>query len=320
MDRISVALCSYNGASHLAEQLASLSRQSRAPDQLVIVDDCSADHSVAIAREFAARASFPVEVFENPVNLGYRANFERALRLCTGDVIALCDQDDVWVDDKLEQIEAALADSGAGLVFSDAVLVDAQLRPTGRTLWEAVEFTPRLRRSARLGQLSETLVSRSVVTGATMAFSRRWLPLVLPIEEPADHDAWIALLISMVDAVTVIDEPLILYRQHSGNQIGARKSSVRQKWERARRERFTVLERHRRICSRALDRLKEQGVVNERTRRLARAVRDLEARAELPHSRLARALAVARLLSEGGYGPGGRAVVRAIGDVAGDPL
>src|ERR1019366_197610 len=95
-NRISVALCTYNGERFLSQQLASIGKQTRLPDELVVCDDSSTDRTVAIVREFAASVSFPVRVFENQRNLGSAANFERAIRLCDGDLIALSDQDDIW--------------------------------------------------------------------------------------------------------------------------------------------------------------------------------------------------------------------------------
>src|SRR5690349_17434303 len=119
--RISIALCTYNGGPFLAEQLASYVQQTRLPDELVVCDDCSSDNTMAILRDFAARAPFAVRLHQNAANLRSTRNFEQAIRLCTGDVIALSDQDDVWLPEKLERMERTLAaDPEISLVFSDA--------------------------------------------------------------------------------------------------------------------------------------------------------------------------------------------------------
>jgi glycosyltransferase involved in cell wall biosynthesis len=87
-NRISVALCTYNGERFLPQQLASMANQTRPPDELIVCDDRSSDRTIGIIREFAASATYPVKIFENKSNLGSAANFERAIRLCAGNLIA----------------------------------------------------------------------------------------------------------------------------------------------------------------------------------------------------------------------------------------
>ena len=119
-------MSTYNGAAYLPEQLASLVAQVRQPDELVICDDYSTDQTQTIIHEFSATSPFPVHTYLNEQNLGSTRSFERAIGLCTGDVIALCDQDDVWRNDKLKLIEEAFTNAPAvGLVFSDAEIVVA---------------------------------------------------------------------------------------------------------------------------------------------------------------------------------------------------
>jgi glycosyltransferase involved in cell wall biosynthesis len=219
--KLSVALCTYNGENYLREQLASILRQTRLPDELVICDDLSTDQSVAIAREFATTAPFPVRVEVNAENLKSTRNFARAIELCVGDVIALADQDDVWLPHKLAALEAALAASPeAGFVFSDAEAVGPGLEPLGYRLWEAIRFWPREQQRFRRGEAFECLLRRYRVTGATMAFRQEYRDLILPIPPEWVHDAWIALLISAVAPCALVEEPLIRYRQHSSQQHG----------------------------------------------------------------------------------------------------
>src|SRR3982751_1684084 len=128
--RMSVAMCTYNGAEFLPAQLESIVRQARKADEIVICDDGSTDESRSLLKKFAADAPVPVSLRFNEKNLGSVKNFEQAIQLCSGDVIALSDQDDVWRSDKLQLIEEAFGRSpSAGLVFSDAELVDENLQP-----------------------------------------------------------------------------------------------------------------------------------------------------------------------------------------------
>jgi hypothetical protein len=166
----------------------------------------------------------PVKLQINERNLGSTRNFERAIASCTGDVIALCDQDDVWRSDKLQLIEDAFARaSTAGLVFSDAEIVDENLNSLGRRMWVERGLTRRKRKLFDAGRSLDVLIPGWTVTGATTAFRSRFKDLILPIpdEIPMLHDGWIALAIAAVADVTLIAEPLVKYRQHGGQQVGA---------------------------------------------------------------------------------------------------
>lgn len=217
--RISVALCTYNGARYLEHQLASIAAQTRPPDEVVACDDGSRDDTVAILRGFAASSPFRVTVVENPVNLRSTKNFEKAIGLCDGDVIATADQDDAWYPFKLERIESVMgADPGVGLVFSDADLIDGEGDRIGVRLWESVRFQ-RAREVAGRGGFA-TLLRRSAVTGAAMAFRAEHRRLFAPIPSSWVHDEWIGLVIAAHARVTPIAEPLMQYRRHDNNQVG----------------------------------------------------------------------------------------------------
>ena len=128
--RLSIALCTYNGSAYLSEQLESLAAQTRTPDELVVCDDNSTDgRTVEMVRAFARNSPFAVRFSVNRKTLGPKKNFQRAIARCQGDVIFLCDQDDVWEPNKLARIEETLlAAPEAGFVFTDAEVVDEDLR------------------------------------------------------------------------------------------------------------------------------------------------------------------------------------------------
>jgi len=219
---VSIALCSYNGARYLQEQLDSFAVQSRLPDELVICDDRSLDETVEVIKAFASKAPFPVRLTINEQNLGSTKNFEKAIDLCKGDVILLSDQDDVWREDKIMRFEIAFVSApSVGAVFSDAEVVDEHLRPLGYHLWESIRFSPAQQKRFIGGKSVEVLLKHNVVTGATFAFRGSFRDLVLPIPGCWQHDGWIALLIAASAGLSIIDEPLVKYRQHSKNQIGA---------------------------------------------------------------------------------------------------
>ncbi len=217
---LSIALASYNGEHYLREQLDSIARQTRLPDELVISDDASVDATSIIACEFALNAPFPVRFLRNSERLGSTHNFENAIRACRGNIIFLCDQDDSWYPDKVAQIEQHFINHpDAGAVFTDGDVVDKELNLLGLRLWKIFKFNSRQQVQISACDALGVLLKHPVVTGATMAFRATYRDLILPIPDTW-HDAWIALLIGTVSCLDILPMPLIAYRQHDMNQLG----------------------------------------------------------------------------------------------------
>ncbi|HET7114426.1 MAG TPA: glycosyltransferase family 2 protein [Pyrinomonadaceae bacterium] len=215
-------MCTYNGAEFLPAQLESIVRQSRPPDEIVVCDDGSTDETRAVLAKFVAEPHIKIKT--NETNLGSIRNFEQAISLCTGDIIALSDQDDVWRQDKLGLIESTFTKNPkAGLVFSDAEIVDEKLNPSGRRMWSEVGLDSHKRKLISNGRALDVLITGWTVTGATMAFRSQYKTLSLPIPTNIQmiHDGWIALTVASVADVIALEEPLIKYRQHERQQIGA---------------------------------------------------------------------------------------------------
>jgi len=221
---ISIAMCTFNGADYLQEQLVSIAKQTRLPYELVVCDDGSTDLTLQILDEFKKKALFPVIIHCNKERLGATKNFEKAITLCNGEIIALSDQDDVWLPQKLEKIEELFKEhSNTGYIFSDGIIVNEKLQPLNFTLWDQFLFTKNARKRFEQGHQNqvEILIHHNVVTGATMAFRKNIKNLILPIPEEWVHDEWIALLASAVGASGIfVDEPLIKYRLHDRQLIG----------------------------------------------------------------------------------------------------
>lgn len=225
--RISVAMCTYRGERYLREQLDSLTRQTRLPDELVICDDDSRDETLTIISGFAASAPFPVTWRCNEINVGSTRNFQHAIALCSGDIIALADQDDVWHADKLMMVEELFFSSPeTGAVFSNACVVNESLSPLGYTLWDTVGFKARQKIQFSRKREFEVLLNHNVVTGATMAFRSSLRDRIFPIPEEWVHDAWIAIVLSLFSGLRFIDSCLMEYRQHEYQQIGGLKSTI----------------------------------------------------------------------------------------------
>jgi glycosyltransferase involved in cell wall biosynthesis len=219
--RISIALCTYNGAAFLASQLDSFRAQSRLPDELVVCDDGSLDDTLHILERFAAEANFPVHIFRNPVRLGSTANFSQAIGLCTGEIIVLSDQDDVWRSTKLAQIESAFtATPNTGGVFSNGILIDDHGQELRGNLWSRVGFNKHQQAAVRKNQAFDMLFRGNFATGATMAFRKNMTSVLLPIPAGWVHDYWIASLLAATSQLDFIDAPLIEYRCHTSQQLG----------------------------------------------------------------------------------------------------
>ena len=225
--KISVAMCSYNGERFIGEQLKSLVLQTRLPDELVICDDKSTDGTENIIKKFIENAPFPVRYSINDTNIGVVRNFEKAITLCTGDIIFLSDQDDVWVNEKLEKVEKVFeADPGADHVFSDALLTDPSGKDLPYTMWQHIRLTAKRLGLFDAGQQAKTLLGIDfVVLGCTMAFRSEMLRIFLPFPgglRDGLHDQWIAMMLSFTGHRAVaIREPLVKYRQHLLQQSGS---------------------------------------------------------------------------------------------------
>ena len=306
-NRFSIALCTYNGARHLREQLNSIAAQTRPPDELVICDDCSTDATHAIITDFAASAPFAVNSHINERNLGSTKNFERAIGLCVGDYIALSDQDDVWLPAKLAQLEAEFDRApNVGLIFTDAEVIDEVARPTGYTLWEKLPVRPAERHRLRSRRAIDELMEGSTVTGATMAFRGRFKDLLLPIptDLPIIHDAWIAILVAAVSEVLPIAAPLIRYRQHAEQQVGAKERKRDERGVREAMRRTTSYHEIIEIGIQVQQRLSEHSDIyksDDALSRLAARLTHLRMRANLPGRPLPRFTCVVRELLTGRY-------------------
>ena len=132
MNKISIALCTFNGERFLQEQLDSLAAQTRLPDEVVVGDDGSTDRTLEILEAWAKTVPFPVKIFKNTKNLGYTRNFEKCLNSCSGDILFPCDQDDVWFPTKIERMVSVFTSSSkTGLVYCQAGSVDENNQKLG---------------------------------------------------------------------------------------------------------------------------------------------------------------------------------------------
>ncbi|MDP3588873.1 MAG: glycosyltransferase family 2 protein [Sulfuricurvum sp.] len=211
---ISIAMATYNGEQFLAHQLDSILFQSYTNIEIIICDDKSTDTTHEILRHYA-QEDRRIQLFFNEKNIGLVKNFEKAISLCTGEYIALADQDDIWEKNKIAILLQSMCT--ADLIHSNAQLIDDN---------GAVFASSYSHYSHK--QLDKDIYSYLMgnnVTGCTSLFSRQLLTNALPF--PQDifvHDWWLALCAFKHGGIIYCDQPLINYRQHSHNQIGAANS------------------------------------------------------------------------------------------------
>ena len=224
--KVSVVMCAYNGQKFLHEQLSSIVKQTRRPNEIIICDDCSTDNSWAILKRFELLAPFAVRLRRNSSNIGVTANFESGLQMATGDIVFLCDQDDVWRSDKIEStIKIFGRDPEIGMVFTDGELVDQNMRPDNMTLWQASNITPETLRDFEQQPLQFLLARQNIITGAAAAFSRKVIKAALPFPKRMAvlHDAWLGQVAASVSRVKCDPRLLFKYRQHSSQLVGTRR-------------------------------------------------------------------------------------------------
>lgn len=220
----SVVLCTFNGARFLEAQWDSLLAQSRPPDEIVVRDDGSDDGTWAMLDGLSARAAargVRVRLIRNEHNLGYVANFEAVLRDASGDLLFLCDQDDVWHAEKLAILVAAFEQRADLLLLcTDARRIGEEGAALPRSLFEVLKVSRAELRRIHDGRGFEVLLRRSLATGATIALRRTLLADALPFPAGWVHDEWLAIIAAALGGFDCLEQPLIGYRQHPRNQLG----------------------------------------------------------------------------------------------------
>lgn len=211
--KVSVALAAYHGEAYLAEQLQSILPQLGEADEVLVSDDAPGGETQRIVQQFALRDP-RVRYLAGP-GQGVCANYEHALRHCTGDILFLCDQDDVWLPQKVQRVKNAFV-PGVFLVLHDAVVTDANLKTVQASFFQA--------HGQHRGLLAN--IVKNTYIGCCIAIHRSLLELALPFPENLPmHDWWLGLLAEASGGVAVLHEQLLLYRRHDSTVTGRNKNS-----------------------------------------------------------------------------------------------
>ena len=221
---VCILMASYNGAAYIGAQIDSVLQQTFRDFVLYIQDDGSDDGTWAIIQDYARKQPERIVAERNPANSGSaKHNFFQMMLAHREDFVMLCDQDDVWLPDKVEKTLAAMQKAQAQygedvpiLVHTDLTVVDGDLRVLDPSYRHTVNGN--WRRTALHYELAQ-----NTVTGCTAMYNR---PLGDLIRREPDfcvmHDWWLALTASAFGKIVPLEEATMLYRQHGGNEMGAK--------------------------------------------------------------------------------------------------
>lgn len=219
---IAILMSTYNGERYLREQIDSLLNQTYKGWKLYIRDDGSTDSTVSILIDYVKRYPDLIVLLSDGLgNLGPGNSFMHVLSIVSADYYMFCDQDDVWLNDKIEKTFfklKSIEDKSNGqpvLVFSDLFIVDKSLNVVSNSLWKKCHRKPDNTLS-----VYRMLTYGSPSYGCTMMFNEYAKRLLYPYKNWKFHDHWTVLIVSYFGQVGYVNEPLIYYRQHENNVGG----------------------------------------------------------------------------------------------------
>jgi glycosyltransferase involved in cell wall biosynthesis len=251
---IDILLATYNGERFLRPQLDSLLAQTEQGFRILARDDGSSDGTIAVLGEFAkAHPGRLAAVGTRGPGLGACGNFAALAALSTAPYVMFCDHDDVWHPDKvaaslgeMRRLEAEHGPQTPILVHADLRVVDERLEEISprMSLYQGVDI--------RRGSDFPHLLVQNTATGCTLMANRALVEAALPVPPGAIlHDHWFALVAAACGRVSLIDRPLIDYRQHAGNAVGAAGMGLMLIWKRFREGSARYRRSYLAICAQA---------------------------------------------------------------------
>jgi glycosyltransferase involved in cell wall biosynthesis len=203
---ISVIVCVYNGAQFIEEQLASIIVQTYGVAEIIVVDDASSDDTFEVVKRAAARDN-RIALYKNEFNIGFTANFEKAMKMANHDFIAIADQDDIWNLHKIEKMMAAFKPDAAA-IYCDSVHFSKKI--------PAVPVANKKNRRIQ-GTEVRKLSMYNTVSGHALIIRKSLLAQALPIPTNIYYDWWLALQAATNGGLQFLDEILVYQRVHDNN-------------------------------------------------------------------------------------------------------
>jgi len=200
---VSIAMCTYNGERFLKEQLDSLVYQDYSNLEIVIADDCSKDQTPQILQEYSSRFPF-IRLYFNKKNLGYIKNFENAIQLCKGELIALSDQDDIWAKDKISKMVSHMGEHV--LLYHDSEFINDKGESLNKKMSDILNMYA--------GNSFKPFLFFNSVSGHACLFRKELIKISLPFPKEIFHDRWLTYAAVNLGTIGYLDLPLVKYRQH----------------------------------------------------------------------------------------------------------
>jgi glycosyltransferase involved in cell wall biosynthesis len=238
--KVSIALATYNGSAYLPGLLDSIFHQTYTDIEVVASDDCSTDATVDILKEYQRNHRLSYSV--NRERVGFLRNFDRAISMCSGEFIALADQDDIWHHHKIETLLESIGSSS--LICSDCSMIDERGNP----------IAPSYRKALRIPVPEDEYQYYGVaflnyIMGCTVLFRKELAERALPIpDEAISHEWWLGICACRLNGIRYLPESLVSYRQHGANAVGGRelwtlRGMIRYIFSKERKEIFRKEER-----------------------------------------------------------------------------
>jgi glycosyltransferase involved in cell wall biosynthesis len=221
--KVSVALCTYNGEKYLHEQLNSILNQTVIPDEIVICDDGSQDTTMKIVSDYQTQFPSIFTISQNETNLGFIKNFEKAINLCSHEIIVISDQDDVWEKDKVEETIRFFEENPSfDGVFHDLKLIDDDHLHPSYLNWKGIQHEDVIR-EIKAHDLFAALVKKgSFILGCALAIKKVALKKYEMESFPIAHDYYIVQKLSSKNSLGFIPKSLSAYRLHPNQVYGLR--------------------------------------------------------------------------------------------------
>jgi len=207
---VSICIATYNGEEYLKKQLDSLCNQTYKNIEILIQDDASSDNTVNIIKTYQKK--YNIELFINSANVGYIKNFETLIKKAKGDYIALCDQDDIWAENKIELLVSNISESS--LIYSNSLLIDSHGNSLNTTLQE------KLKNNFITSIEPLNFFFDNSVSAHAMLFKKELLSTIFPFPEHIYFDTWIASNAANEEGISYLEKNLVYYRQHATNTLG----------------------------------------------------------------------------------------------------
>jgi glycosyltransferase involved in cell wall biosynthesis len=218
---VSIAMATYNGEQFIEKQIESLLHQTYRPIEIIISDDGSTDNTLIIVEEYIKKYPF-IFLFNNEKQHGIKKNFENALRNCNGKYIALSDQDDIWMPQKITTLVENIGTNA--LIYHNSMFVDNNNISLNNSIAQKL--------NCYSGSNPKAFLLFNCVSGHACMFDRKLIDISLPFPNAKFHDWWLAFVATQNGGVKYINQILVNYRQHENSKtdiLSLKKSTVHRK-------------------------------------------------------------------------------------------